>query len=305
MTAPNANAHLPYVPPEGRYRLGSDFTDNDADFWFNTTHEDGTHIAASEPEGWEGLDYITPIDTVGGRNGGLDGPQSIGPRVLPVQFSMVAADGATLRRRIRALRDVLRHGRVVWDQYDFGEGVRMGLICRPVGPLRATPEYGTDYGGVAVEALFTLTAANPPWKFATGLPEFIDIGLPVDVVSGRTYSKTYSYNYGSVLNPGGIGQAVNRGDRPAFPVFEITGPVNSPIITNESTGRAFVVLGTIGPGETVRIDSRNGNVTPANYSLGGRPWQLVPGANNVRWRASSGSFNPSANLRVIWRSTWE
>jgi hypothetical protein len=305
MTSPNPHAHLPTVPDIAKYRLGPDFLEQPDDAWFNLTYPDGTQCVAEEPEGWEGLEYVTPIDTVGGRDGGLDGPQSIAPRELPIKAMMVSPDSATLRRRIKAIRAVLRSGRVLWEQYDFAEAVRMGLICRPSGDFRATPEVGSDDGGVAVIVTFTLVAANPPWKMLTGAAEFIDIGLPVDVVSGRTYNKTYSYNYGAVLNPGGIGQAVNRGDRTAYPLLEITGPANSPIISNETTGRSFVVLGNIPALTVVRIDSRNGNVTPASYRLVGRPWALEPGVNNIRWRASSGSFDPNANLRVIWRSTWE
>jgi tail protein len=302
----HSNAYLPLVPVEGRYRLGDDFDTLPTDFWWNTTHDDGTMVACAEPDGWEGVQFVTPIDTAGGRDGGLDGPQSIGPRVLPIQGAMVAADAATLRQKIRTLRAKLGpRKRVVWDQYDFGEGVRMGLVCRAQGDFRATPIMGTEMGGVATEVQFTLVAANPPWKYGTGAAEFIDIGLPVTTVSGRTYNKAYPYNYGDVTNPGGAGTATNHGDIESWPTFEITGPVDNPVITNETTDKAFLVSGIIPAGMTVTIDSRTGNVTPASYRLVGRPWSLVPGPNFIRWRASSGSFDPNANLRVLWRSTWE
>lgn len=306
MTAPNLNAHLPAIPTDGQYRLGDDFLTDADDVWFNTTWPDGTHLVAEEPEGWEGLEFITPVDTSGGRDGGLDGPQSIAPRILPVSGALVAPDAATARRAIATLRRKLGlRKRSVWEQYDWGQGRRLAMLCRPEGDFRATPLMGTERGGVASYFRFTLVAANPPWKMTTGAPDFVDIGLPVDVVSGRTYDKTYSYTYGATLNPGGIGQAVNSGDIDAWPLFEITGPVSSPVISNETTGRSFIVIGDIDAGDTVTIDSRTGRVTPANYRLVGRPWLLVPGTNNIRWRASSGSFDPSANLRVIWRSTSE
>lgn len=306
MTAPNPNAYLPAVAEEGQYRLGDDFVTDSSDVWFNTQWDDGTLITAAEPEGWEGLEFVTPIDTSGGRDGGLDGPQSIAPRMLPVVGAMVAPDPATLRRGIAAIRRKLGpRKRVVWEQYDFGQDRRLAMICRAQGDWRATPEYGTAMGGVASKFSFTLVASNPPYKLASGAPEFVDIGLPVDTVTGRTYNKTYSYNYGASTNPGGLGQADNTGDVDAWPMFEITGPVNSPIIDNQTTGRSYMVVGAIPALTTVTIDSRTGRVTPASYRLVGRPWVLVPGVNNIRWRASSGSFNPSANLRIIWRSTSE
>jgi hypothetical protein len=306
MTAPNPNASLPTVTEEGQYRLGDDFTTDPSDVWLNTQWDDGMLIVAAEPEGWEGLEFVTPIDTAGSRDGGLDGPQSIAPRQLPIQGAMVAPDAATLRRGIAAIRRKLGpRKRVVWEQHDFGQGRRLAMICRAQGDFRATPEYGTAMGGVASRFQFTLVAANPPYKLSSGAPEFVNIGLPVDLVSGRTYSKTYSYTYGASTNPGGIGQAENTGDVDAWPLFEVTGPVNSPIIENTTTGRSFLVSGVIPAGVTVTIDSRTGRVTPASYRLVGRPWVLAPGVNNLRWRASSGSFDPSANLRVIWRSTSE
>lgn len=299
-------AHLPAVAVEGQYRLGDGFTDSSDDFWWNTEHDDGTLTACDEPAGWEGVEFITPIDTAGSRDGGLDGPQSIGPRVLPVVGMIVARDAGTLRDKIRALRAKLGpRKRVVWDQYDFGAEVRMGMVCRATGDFRATPVPGNQLGGVATMVRFTLVAANPVWKMATGAAEFIDIGLPSAAVTGRTYNKTYSYTYGAVVNPGGSGQAVNAGDIDAWPVFVITGPVDNPVITNETTGQTFLVIGTVLAGETLTIDSRSGVVTPSSYRLVGRPWQLVRGNNTVRWRASSGSFDPNANLRVSWRSTWE
>jgi tail protein len=299
-------AHLPAVPTDGRYRLGDGLSELPGDFWWNTEHDDGTLTGCDEPEGWEGVEFITPIDTSGGRDGGLDGPQSIGPRVLPVQGMIVAPDAMTLRNKIRDLRAKLGpRKRVVWDQFDFGIGRRMGMVCRPQGDFRATPVPGNELGGVATLVRFTLVAANPPWKMSTGDAEFVDIGLPSSAVTGRTYNKTYNYTYGAVTNPGGSAQAVNAGDVDAWPMFVITGPVDNPIITNETTGASFMVVGILAAGETVTIDSRTGVVDPASTRLVGRPWKLIPGSNTVRWRANSGSFDPNANLRVSWRSTWE
>jgi len=81
--------------------------------------------------------------------------------------------------------------------------------------------------------------------------------------------------------------------------------VDSPIITNDTTGDSFIVVGTIAAAHTVTIDSRTGVVDPASTQMVGRPWKLIPGNNTVRWRATSGSFDPNANLHVAWRSTWE
>lgn len=310
MTAPgqllNPYAHIPDVPQEGQYRMGADLEFGVDDLWINTTHDDGVIIACGEPEGWEGIEFILPIDQAGGRDGGLVGPQSVGPRVLPVEGAMVAPNAALLRTRIRELRARLGPRKtVVWDQYDFGEQRRMGLVCRAQGDFRSTPITGHQRGGVATRFTFTLVAANPPWKFGTGTAEQACMNLPISEVSGRTYDKTYDYDYGDVTNPGGFMYVHNAGDIDAWPVLEITGPVDSPIITNETTGAAFVLTSNVAAGQTVKIDSRTGVITPSGYRIAGRPFPLVPGNNTIRWRATSGTFTPAATLCATWRPTWE
>jgi hypothetical protein len=302
----NIHAHLPVTQLESRYRMGAGLSDAADDIWFNTTLDNGVRIACAEPDGWEGLDFLTPIDQAGGRDGGLIGPQSVAPRVIQVRGAMVSPSAAVHRQQIRLLRGKLGPRKVVvWDQHDFGENVRMGLVCRAQGDFRAITVQGNENGGVAATFSFNLVAANPPWKYGTGAPESACVGLPASEVSGRTYDRSYDWNYGATTNPGGVIYALNRGDIDSWPVIEVTGPVDMPIITNESNGGAFLISGNIPAGETVRIDSRTGIVSPSQYRLVGRPFPLSPGQNTVRWRATSGSFTPDAQLCLTWRPTWE
>lgn len=301
----NIYAHLPTVPLEGMYRMGSDLVPDADDVWFNTTLDDGTHIVAGEPEGWEGLDFITPIDQAGGRDGGLTGPQSVAPRVLAVKGAMVAPNAAVLRQRISAMRRLLGpRSTVVWEQHDFGVGVRMGMVCRAQGSFKALPVWGDQPGGVATEFSFSLVAANPPWKLGVGGAQQACTGLPAGSIGGRTYNKTYNYNYGAFTNPGGYLNASNIGDIDAWPIYTITGPVDYPVITNEITGEGFVVTSTIAVGQTVTIDARTGIITPSTYRISGRPFAIHPGDNTIRWRATSGAFDARAQLCATWRPTW-
>lgn len=308
MTAPvlNINAHFPAGSPDTQYRLGASLETEPDDLWINGTTPLGVHIAASEPEGWEGLTYLTPIDQAGGRDGGLVGPQSVGPRVLNVKGAMVAPSPAALRQQIRLLRAKLGPRKVVvWDQFDYGENRRMGLVCRSQGDFRAIAINGTANGGVAARYSFNLVAANPPWKYGVGPADSDCVGLPVSEVSGRTYDRSYDWNYGPTANPGGVMYLTNVGDIDSWPVIEVTGPVDMPIITNETNGGAFIITSDIPAGQVVRIDSRTGIVTPSGYRLVGRPFPLAPGQNTIRWRATSGSFTPDAQLCFTWRPTWE
>lgn len=302
----NIYAHVPAVPTNGKYRLGKSLQPAADDMWFNGDDGTGVLTAFSEPEGWEGLTYITPIDTAGGRDGGLVGPGSVAPRTLECTGAVVAPNEIQLSTFVAGLRSRLTpRASLVWDQYDFGEQARMGIVCRPTGDFRAIKVKGHRPGGVAATLKFILVAANPPWKLATGTADQACANLPISDVTGRTYNREYDWDYGDVVNPGGFLVADNRGNLPAYPVFSITGPVDNAVITNDTTGEGFVLTSTIPAGVTVTVDARTGIIQPSNYRIAGRPFSLAPEGNTIRWRATSGTFNEEASLCVTWRSTWE
>lgn len=307
MTVPaNVYASLPAVPTEGQYRMGPSLISDVTDIWLNTTLPDGTLIAVGEPDGWNGLHFLTPIDQAGGRDGGLVGPQSVAPRILPVSGLMVSPDPATLWNNIRRMRTLLGpRTTVVWEQHDFGVGVRQGMVCRAQGDFKAVPTMGHQRGGVAAPFSFTLVAANPPWKLSVGTALQACTGLSAGATNGRTYNKTYNWNYGAFTVPGGTMNINNAGDLNAWPVFTITGPVDTPVITNDTTGATFTISAVVPAGVTVTVDSRTGVVNPSNYRLIGRPFPLAPGNNSLRWRSTTGVYDPAALFCVSWRSTWE
>jgi hypothetical protein len=312
MTAPNPLASFPVPTVAEQYRMGPLLTDSpSSDYWWNYQWPDGTYTACGEPEGWESIDYITPLDQVGGRDGALVGPQSVAPRMLECEALIVSPSADLLRQHLARIRALFGpqglpgpRQPVVWEQHDFGTARRLALITRPTGKLSMRAVPGVVEGGLAAVVTFTLVAANPPWKYQAGAVEFGQIGLlnPA-LVSGRTYDKTYSYTYGASGPLGGEMVVINQGDLAAFPVFYVTGPVDFPIITNATTGQEFQVNRSMAAGEQVIIDSRIGTVTPGSVRLIGRPFPLAPGANTIRWRSASGTYQPAALLRLEWRST--
>lgn len=303
MTAPNVMAHLPPVAQDAQYRLGDALLFNNTDLWLNGTNSDGVRSTFAEPEGWEGLEFITPVDTAGGRDGGLMGPPSVAPRILPVDGAVVAPTPVLLRRYVSALRTKLGpRKQVVWDQYDPGSDRRYGMVCYAMGDFRAFTVPGN--GGVAARVEFTLIAANPPWKLSSGLAEEKCTSLPAGDPGGRSYDKTYDYDYGGSTDPGGFIVATNDGDITSWPTFTVTGPVNTPTITNETTGLGFTINANIPAGTTVQIDARTGLVEPGHYRLVGRPWGLAAGSNTIRWRDLSGTGGTeNTQLCMAWRHT--
>lgn len=302
----NPYGSFPLPDSTALYRMGPLFTASAVDFLFNTQQADGTFVSCAEPPGWEGLDFNTPLDQAGGRDGALIGPQSIGPKTLDIAALFVSPTASLLRRRIAALRTILTTKQpVIWEQYDFGSGVVQALVTRPVGKLAYSIPMSAVPGGVACAVTFSLVA-NTPVKYLSGAGEFNSMGLlNQTLITGRTYDKTYSYNYGLAGDPGGTMTCVNQGDANAFPVFTVTGPVNTPVITDVSTGQSFQVNAIIPAGNTVVIDSASGSVTPSSIRLIGRPFTLAPGPNTIRWTDSLAAYDPAASLRLDWRSTYQ
>lgn len=311
MTVPNPVAMFPVPSLAGQFRMGPLLTESPSvDFWWNRAYDDGTYTACGEPDGWESLEYVTPIDIVGGRDGGLTGPQSVAPRMLECQALIVSPAADLLRQHLAAIRRIFGpqglpgpRQPVIWEQNDFGSGRRLALITRPTGKLAINVLPGHVEGGVAAVVTFTLAAVNPPWKYQAGVVETGQMGLSNPaLLSGRTYDKTYNYNYGAGTAPGGEMTVINNGDLPAYPLFTVTGPVDFPIIDNVTTGAEFAVNKNMGS-EVVTIDASTGVVTPSSVRLVGRPFTLAPGANTIRWRSASGTYYPAALLRLDWRST--
>jgi hypothetical protein len=311
VTLPMTAASFPVPDLSGQFRMGPLLTDSAVDYWWNTQHEDGTYTACGEPDGWESLTYISPVDQVGGRDGGLSGPASVAPRTLECQALIVSPTPQILREHLAAIRRIFGpqglpgpRQPVVWEQYDFATNRRLALVCRPTGMLRFVVAPGYAEGGTACVISFVLTAANPPWKYQSGVVEANQVGLlNPGLITGRTYSKTFSYTYGAGGAVGGEMTCYNAGDLSAWPTFIVTGPGDLPIITNSTTGQEFQINKTLVGGEVVTVDSRTGQVTPSNVRLNGRPFPLAPGANTIRWRTQSGAYNASALLRLEWRST--
>src|SRR5262249_4896541 len=154
-------------------------------------------------------------------------PQSIGPRTVDAAAMFVAPTPQVLWQKIAAVRSLLAAKQpVIWEYYDFGTGLTLALITRPTGRFQTTTAPAHVPGGLAISIAYSLVAATP-WKYLSGSGENASVGLvnPA-LITGRTYDKTYSYNYGSASNPGGVMVVTNQGDSPAYPVFTITGPVN-------------------------------------------------------------------------------
>jgi hypothetical protein len=302
---------FPQTTQPAWYRMGYDYATGPDDFVFNYRLADGTSTAVQEPEGWEGVSYQTPLDQVAGRDGALVGPVSVGPMMLEINGAMVAPDPQTLRANIQRIRHLLGPKRlpgprppVVWEQWDFLTAQPLAVLARPTGQFTATPMVGGGRGGVATTFRFTLVASSP-WRYSSGAASSANVGLPNPaVVTGRTYDKTFDWSYGLGTNPGGTMTVINSGDLDAYPLFQVDGHADYPVITNGTTGASFGLNADILSGQTVTADAATGAITPGNVRAVGRPFVLAPGPNLISWRTTSGNYYSDARLTVTWRSTF-
>jgi hypothetical protein len=312
VTVANPWAVIPVTGMEQRCRMGPLLTETPGvDFWWNTQLPNGTHTLA-DAANWQANEYITPIDQVGGRDGGVLGPPSIAPKVLEVSAMFSAPTPQALHETIEQARYVLgpqtqsgARGPVVWEQLDYRTGVRLGLITRPVGKFDPVPVSGHVPGGYVATVRFSLVAANPTWKFKAGPMDSASAPLlnPA-LLGGRTYNKSYDWNYGASGSPGGELIANNTGNLQAYPIFTVRGPAVNPVITNATTGQSFQILATLTAGTTVTIDSRSGTITPGSVRISGAPFALAPGLNTIRWRSIDDAYDPAALLTLQWYSTY-
>ena len=313
MTVANPWATFPLGSvAEQACRMGPLLTETPGtDFFWNTQLANGTFTIA-DARGWDSTDYITPIDQVGGRDGGLLGPPSIAPKTLEISAMLSAPTPQALHETIELARYVLgpqsqsgQRGPVIWEQYDYRVGLRLGLITRPVGKFDPVIVPGHVPGGYAATVVFNLVAANPPWKFRAGPLETASVGLlNTALLGGRTYNKSYDWSYGGSSNPGGELLVVNSGNLQAHPIFTVRGAVFNPIISNVTTGQSFQVLADLEDGDTVVIDSRSGTITPGTVRILGSAFALAPGPNTIRWRGADDVYDPDALLTLQWRSTY-
>lgn len=145
----------------------------------------------------------------------------------------------------------------------------------------------------------TLTAADPRRYGVETLTG--TASLPVGLVDGRTYAKTYDFAYG-VVAPNYVGSVVlvNAGDYDLTPaLITFTGPVMDPRVEHVQSGRFLQFDVSVEWGESLVVDLRqqtvllNGETNRAFTIAAGASWfMLQPGTNELLYRGTTGSAPP-------------
>jgi hypothetical protein len=152
---------------------------------------------------------------------------------------------------------------------------------------QAPVEYNT-YGTWLLELL------NPSGVLESQTETVLTLGLPQP--GGIVYPVVYPVVYGATT--GGSVTATNYGDAEAKPLFTLYGPMENPVITNQTTGRFLRLNMTIESGRKVEINMARPSIMegPASGSAinnrqdkkatGSSFWRIRPGANVLKLQAA-------------------
>lgn len=195
-----------------------------------------------------------------------------------------------LRRLSRLLQDTSGPTQLV-AQYDGGDSLSMEIHY--VGG--AESQWGSNGGLVWNRWTLSFQAPNPFWQ-STDLETFeISTGN-----TGRGLLPQLSKLRVSSSQTLGVIEVDNGGDVPAFPVWELTGPVTNLVVSNGSQSFSFA---EIFGGQTITIDTEAGTVVDQNgdnkYALLGpapKFFRLPPGESSVSITGIAGNNDFLATL---------
>lgn len=127
-------------------------------------------------------------------------------------------------------------------------------------------------------------------------------------VGGMTWPATWPAAWSATVNSGTL-TLLNAGNRVAWPVYRIDGPVQNPAIVNAETGDAMRFDITLAAGEWLTVDTRshqvlaNGDPAASRRStFYGTWWGLQPGNTTARFMGDSAGTG--AQLTATYRDTW-
>lgn len=270
----------------------------------------GTLLGAASPfrmtrlEGWLDLADTRVQDVERpGRHGLFQGRQLMGKRLITFSYLVkgVSADefGAAIRRlrRVTAPAEAPAEEPLV-IRLD-GETWQANARCvRRSIDVRRFYAVGFTTGAIQWQATDPRLYSLVQRTAVTGLAAPPTDGLPFPLV--------FDLKFGEGPR-GGRFVVTNEGDVAAWPVWEVTGPVVGPAITNQVTGQRlqFEPDFRVAEGQRLVVDTdartvRLGGVN-RNDALVNRQWFPIPAGGDVQVAFTARSYDPTASLTARWR----
>jgi hypothetical protein len=257
--------------------------------------------------GWYGAPAPRRVSTDRpGRHGALPGELRAGERIVEaeLQFGHNRPVG-----EFAATRDALAVA-LAWGENPLEEslvvqldGVATMVEARVINAdLPTNRDYMLGYATAAIQ-----WAASDPRRYSLDLQQEIT-GLPEASTSGLAFPLGFDLDFG----PGQAGGQLflaNHGNTPAWPVWQLQGPVTGPIITDAASGRQlrfredFAILA----GQILRIETDTSSVAigqaTRRHELTTAEWfPIEPGGGltQVRFTASAGAGTLTGFVRHAW-----
>lgn len=210
--------------------------------------------------------------------------------VLPAR--VVGTSEADLRTRMRALTSAMNplrgDGRI---RVTSPLGDQREIVCRVLTGLDMPERLGDTSGPTSQSVALVFRAVEPYWQ---DINDTVYGPIVIDAEPGEFFSDQF---FPMQLSDSEVFASItvtNDGDVEAWPVWTITGPGESPLLRNLTTGKDFLLEDyTIAAGEVVTIDTRPDGPTRRTVTssttgslfgqLSGATalWPLARGANAV------------------------
>lgn len=196
-----------------------------------------------------------------------------------------------LRRLSRLIQDTSGPTRI---NANYTDGETLFLEGHYVGG--AESQWGSSAGMVWNRWVISFQCPKPFWQSSTEESFVIDTGA-----TGRGLLPQLTKLKLRSATTFGVIQVDNQGDVPAYPIWEITGPLNDIVISDGVNSFSFAT--DVAAGEVITIDTETGNVTDAlganRYSmLAAAPklFRVPPGETTITVSAVAGSLDASVTF---------
>ena len=287
----------------------------DFEYTFNgLSFGDGTQIHVEEITGLE--DLVIPLNdqALPRWHGFIPGDSFMSKRVVNLVLEVDGTDDDDFATRLDLVQSTF--GPQISTELPFGfehpgQNVRQ-VTCRPAA-IDTRPTRVAKFQGLRQIFNIRLDASDPVIYSATEGSEDVSVFVSA---AGLSYPVTYPKIYGSGGSGGGV-VVTNAGDFLTWPTLTIFGPssgtLTDPILQNVTTGKEIALTAnggaSVGVGQELIVGTHplmrsiafsTGASRYGKLSTASDFWELEPGDNEIRFRASGTTTN--SFLRVEWRS---
>jgi phage-related protein len=265
---------------------------------FGDTGPNGEQWIVTNLEGWHSQASTGEVTPREARNGGWRNRATFAPKGLTLDGAIYTPNG-----NVGDLMDLLV-GAIPLDDPQPLTVYGVTSDDRFIS-VRQEGSYATQIV-TPYEALFSIGLVAPdPLKYSA-TEHALETGLPVSS-GGLTVPHVVPFTVDSVSISGTM-EVFNAGNATTAPRLIIYGPVDTPRVTNVTTGETLTVALVLEAGEYLDIDleahtAMLGGTSSRRGFISGSWWKLVKGNNTLSFNASV--YHADAALQVIWRDAWK